>query len=374
MCSAGGGGRPTIIVSRDSVPGGTDRAVDYLFGSGSAVCEEFSLSLSCAVGNQRFREAITGTIQAYLNTDNRFQKSMVVHGIVNQIKARGGRFLKQDKTGKWVELRDQQTKEKVGHAIRDAASAWENRQKKKDRNDGRLSDNDSSTHSDTKMEARQARPTMNRTFSPSGDSETSSPFPARPTIQPSLRFPQVPMHWSPLGPPSMGATLTDVASTIPHATIPAYSAATGFANLHTASPMSRPMYPIQGHMLGQSLFVAANQVGHRPPEDLYGDGRLAATSNMAGSHLGGSSTMISHTNELNKDSRIAAASDSKLPFAAAAPPEKIASTRQIPESPPTDNFLDQINQVLGPAAHDDDDPDVEEEPDFDTVLQQSPDP
>lgn len=79
------------------------------------------------VGNQRFRESITSAVKEYLKAGNRFEKSLVVHGIVESIRARGGRFLKKNSAGNWYELSDQQTKEKVGHAVRDAATSWESR-------------------------------------------------------------------------------------------------------------------------------------------------------------------------------------------------------------------------------------------------------
>lgn len=62
---------------------------------------------------------------------NRFGKSLVVHTIVDTIHSSGGRFLKKEfQTGKWHELSDQQAKEKVGHAIRDAVNAHETKQAK----------------------------------------------------------------------------------------------------------------------------------------------------------------------------------------------------------------------------------------------------
>ena len=89
------------------------------------------------VGNQHFREFITDSIQRYIKAGNRFDKSLVVHGIVEKIRSAGGRFLKQDsKTRRWYELSEQQSKEKVGHAIRDAASSYEVRLKKKMTADG----------------------------------------------------------------------------------------------------------------------------------------------------------------------------------------------------------------------------------------------
>lgn len=56
----------------------------------------------------------------------------MVHGIVDKIRSRGGRFLKKDsKTNQWFELSEQQSKEKVGHAVRDAASSYEAKEKRR---------------------------------------------------------------------------------------------------------------------------------------------------------------------------------------------------------------------------------------------------
>jgi len=92
----------------------------------------FCLSFSIAVGNKRFREAVSSSLQKYMEAESRFEKSLVVHGIVDSIQREGGRFLKKDhKTGAWYELSRQQSKEKVGHAVRDAVNSFETRAKKK---------------------------------------------------------------------------------------------------------------------------------------------------------------------------------------------------------------------------------------------------
>jgi hypothetical protein len=71
------------------------------------------------------------SLDAYIKAENRFEKSLVVHSIVDNIKSAGGRFLKRDSnTKKWYELSDQQAKEKVGHAVRDAVNSYEGRKNK----------------------------------------------------------------------------------------------------------------------------------------------------------------------------------------------------------------------------------------------------
>jgi hypothetical protein len=59
----------------------------------------------------------------------RFEKSFVVHLVIDFVQAKGGRFLKQKKSSaSWLVLNDGRVREKVGHAIRDAAVAYQNRQ------------------------------------------------------------------------------------------------------------------------------------------------------------------------------------------------------------------------------------------------------
>jgi hypothetical protein len=87
----------------------------------------------CVVGNKRFREMVAASLDEYIEAGNRFEKSLVIHRIVDQIQAEGGRFLKKDtRVGKWCELTQQQSKEKVGHAIRDAANLYLSRQQKEE--------------------------------------------------------------------------------------------------------------------------------------------------------------------------------------------------------------------------------------------------
>jgi hypothetical protein len=79
-------------------------------------------------------------LDRYCKADNRFEKSLVVHSIVERVRKEGGRFLKKSfANNAWTELNDQQAKEKVGHAIRDAVNALEHRAKKKTGHEGMMS-------------------------------------------------------------------------------------------------------------------------------------------------------------------------------------------------------------------------------------------
>lgn len=83
-------------------------------------------------GNKRFRETVTGMIDRFSQATTRAERSAVVATIWNTIRNRGGRFLKRsesrvhqvsgDGNGEWYQLSDQQAKEKVAHAIRDACA------------------------------------------------------------------------------------------------------------------------------------------------------------------------------------------------------------------------------------------------------------
>lgn len=72
-------------------------------------------------------------MEDFINAVNRFEKGIVVQRVVDMVHARGGRFLKEDtRAGTWYQLSEQQSKEKVGHAIRDAANLYEVRKKKEE--------------------------------------------------------------------------------------------------------------------------------------------------------------------------------------------------------------------------------------------------
>jgi hypothetical protein len=86
---------------------------------------------SYAVGNKVFRNAVSVVLEDFINAVNRFEKALVVQRVVESVQSRGGRFLKEDtRQGGWYQLSEQQSKEKVGHAIRDAANLYEVRKQK----------------------------------------------------------------------------------------------------------------------------------------------------------------------------------------------------------------------------------------------------
>ena len=82
-------------------------------------------------GNKRFRQAITNSLDQYRRASaagSRSEKAMIVQRIISGVQNSGGRFLKENQaTGEWYPLSEQQTKEKVSHAVRDAANTMDAR-------------------------------------------------------------------------------------------------------------------------------------------------------------------------------------------------------------------------------------------------------
>jgi hypothetical protein len=76
------------------------------------------------VGNRRFRVTVSLFMEKYVAAPTRQCKSKVISAVAEQVQANGGRFLRR-RNNEWVELDDKQAKEKVGHALRDMASARE---------------------------------------------------------------------------------------------------------------------------------------------------------------------------------------------------------------------------------------------------------
>lgn len=74
-------------------------------------------------GNTAFRKLVHSNVAAYMNAPSKHEKTLVVKGIVDMIRANGGRFLKQGSDDDWYDIGDNQAKEKVGHSLRDQVSA-----------------------------------------------------------------------------------------------------------------------------------------------------------------------------------------------------------------------------------------------------------
>jgi hypothetical protein len=81
------------------------------------------------VGNRRFRVMIAMYKERYLQAPTRIAKSAVLENIFQTVQASSPptRFVRKDQasTGRWYEIRDDEARNKVGHAMRDAIGADE---------------------------------------------------------------------------------------------------------------------------------------------------------------------------------------------------------------------------------------------------------
>lgn len=74
-------------------------------------------------GNQTYRELIAGATQRYAQSTSKLEKSMIVTEIIEQIHDRNGMFIKkQRKGGDWIEVDEEQIREKVSQSLRDGLS------------------------------------------------------------------------------------------------------------------------------------------------------------------------------------------------------------------------------------------------------------
>jgi hypothetical protein len=90
-------------------------------GSYDVLCGRHKLAFN-NIGNRRLRVTVSLSLERYLANPSRQDKTLVIISIVRLIEEIGGRFLKWKKD-RWIELGEKQAREKVGHALRDMASA-----------------------------------------------------------------------------------------------------------------------------------------------------------------------------------------------------------------------------------------------------------
>lgn len=77
-------------------------------------------------GNKRFRALVTQYIDEYTKSRNKLDKTMVLATIIEKVRSQDygrARFVKHDKKNGWFEISDDQAREKVGHAMREAIAA-----------------------------------------------------------------------------------------------------------------------------------------------------------------------------------------------------------------------------------------------------------
>jgi hypothetical protein len=90
-------------------------------GSYDVLCGRHKFAFN-NIGNRRLRVTVSLSLERYLASPSRQDKSLIIISIVKLIQEIGGRFL-QWKKDHWIELGEKQAREKVGHALRDMASA-----------------------------------------------------------------------------------------------------------------------------------------------------------------------------------------------------------------------------------------------------------
>lgn len=76
-------------------------------------------------GNVAFRDLIQHTTPTYMAAMTKNEKTAIVCNIVEEMRALGCQFLKQDnKTNRWFDMGDAQARDKVGHSLRDQVTAY----------------------------------------------------------------------------------------------------------------------------------------------------------------------------------------------------------------------------------------------------------
>ena len=73
-------------------------------------------------GNRKFRALISTFLPRYFQYSGRVDRAILALDIMEAVGKSGGYFLKQNRdSGEWVELNEKEKRNKVGHALRDAA-------------------------------------------------------------------------------------------------------------------------------------------------------------------------------------------------------------------------------------------------------------
>jgi hypothetical protein len=75
-------------------------------------------------GNKQFRALVHANVEEYQLARSKLDKSMIFSKIVDKVRE-SGRFVKQRKDKTWYEIGDEQAREKVGHALREALHTQE---------------------------------------------------------------------------------------------------------------------------------------------------------------------------------------------------------------------------------------------------------
>lgn len=84
-------------------------------------------------GNKKFRAIVRRHVPAYLAAPTKFDKSSVLIEIIEKVKAQDGgkAMFVSSKKGRWYEIPEEKTREKVGHCLRETIAALEEAPTKK---------------------------------------------------------------------------------------------------------------------------------------------------------------------------------------------------------------------------------------------------
>jgi hypothetical protein len=114
------------------------------------------------VGNRRFRVTISLNLQRYLQAKNRNDRIESIISVVRLLRDHiGARFLKR-RGNVWIELDENKTREKVGHALRDMA-ATQQQQQQQDKEDQNILFETTTNKSDLEETIENKKTTTNIT-------------------------------------------------------------------------------------------------------------------------------------------------------------------------------------------------------------------
>ena len=181
----------TILVRTKSSTSSQRRKQDSASSSAPAVSEMSRLELTeydilCGrnklafnhVGNRRFRVTISLFLNQYFQKPGRTDRSILILRILDTINKAGGHFLKEENvkgssTSYWVELSEKEKRNKIGHALRDAAAAHTTQQEKRKKANQRMAEAEARRHA-----ARTMTPPPMTTTTQVGSPPVVSPVPS----------------------------------------------------------------------------------------------------------------------------------------------------------------------------------------------------
>ena len=150
------------------------------------------------IGNRRFRVVIGMNLQRYLDAKSRYERSEMILSFVRELRGNANmRFIKR-RGSKYIELNEKQSREKVGHALRDAAAqarVQENQQDQKTAPVKQAINKSKSKNEISKRKKQQERKNQNKNNNEKRQQERSS-----------QSFEPLPLTFSSLSPSPEAAT------------------------------------------------------------------------------------------------------------------------------------------------------------------------